>query len=281
MTDDLPPRPTDALLYVDDSGHWHQAARLLAQYVRQSGGTVTVLAVGLLASTRARALDEAKRILGLPNAQVRVLGRAGLVERVLPDVAAESDVGVVIVGRLGSVDRLTSGLIAYLIVKRTPASVLVVRGKPETVRSVLVCTEGARHGRANFDQAARIARAFSARLTILHVLSQMSLTDEGVSPADETAAEFIASDDPVAQHLRDLDAARHGYGLEGGVEVRRGLVVDEVIDALRAGNHDLLVIGAHAAEGREGLLYEDIASLIVRSSPVSTLVVRDRKRGAV
>lgn len=269
-----PTNPARVVLYVDDSTFWHQAARLLAEYVRELGGEVTVTSAALLPGTRRRILEQAKDILALPDTQVRLVGRPGLVEHVLPEIARETNADVVVVGRLGAADRVTSGLIGHLIARRTPASVLIARGKPEGIRSVLVCTEGARHGSENFRRAARIAKVFGAKLTVLHVLSQMSLIATGHEP---TTKEFLATEDPVAEHLRDLQARMREDGIRGEVAVRSGLVVEEVLDAIREGNHDLLVIGAHLEE-RGAVLYEDIASHILRASPVSTLVVRDASR---
>lgn len=273
-----PQRPTRIVLYVDDSSHWHQAARLLGEYVRHAGGTVTVTCALLLPGSRARAMEKAKQLLALPEDQVALNGRAGLIEYVLPDIARQVDADIVVVGRLGSADRLTSGLIAHLVAKRTPASVLIARGKPQAVRSILVCTEGARHGAADFERAAWIAKAFNARLTVLHVISQMGLTDKGQEELDEDLRDFLNSDAPEADHLRDLRDRIARMGLKGGVEVRAGLVVEEIIDAVVEGGHDLLVIGAHDIGKAGSHLYEDFASLILRSSPVSTLVVRDRLR---
>lgn len=271
-------RPTRIVLYVDDSSHWLQAARLLGEYVRHAGGEVTVTCALLLPGSRAKAMERAKQMLGLPEEQVRLLGRAGLIEYVLPDIARQVDADIVVVGRLGSADRLTSGLIAHLVAKRTPASVLIARGKPQSIRSILVCTEGARHGVADFERAAWIAKAFNARLTVLHVISQMGLTDRGQEELEEDLRDFVNSDAPEADHLRDLRDRLERRGIPGGVEVRSGLVVEEIIDAVVEGRHDLLVIGAHEIGGAGGHLYEDFASLILRSSPVSTLVVRDRLR---
>ena len=273
-----PPPPTNparVVLYVDDSQNWHQAARLLAEYVRRVGGEVTVTSAALLQGSRKRIMEHARDVLALPEGQVRMVGRAGLVEHVLPEVAREVEADAVVVGRLGAADRVTSGLIAHLIAKRTPCSVLIARGRPESLRSVLVCTEGSRHGSENFRRAARIAKSFGARLTVLHVLSQMSLLATSPGP---TTREFLATDDPVAAHLRELQQRMREDRIEGDVQVRSGLVVEEVLDALREGKHDLLVIGAHETGEDKGLLYEDIASHILRSSPVSTLVVRDAAR---
>jgi nucleotide-binding universal stress UspA family protein len=282
LTDARPPQTGPhrrILLHVDDSDRWHAAAALVGAYARATGAHVTVLSALLLPGNRGKALDQARRLLDLPEGRVEPLGRPGLIEYVLPDAARKSDADLVVVGRLGSADRLTSGLIAHLLVKRTPASVLVARGKGQAVRKVLVCTEGARHGLVNFERAVEIARAFDADLRVLHVRSQMALTQQRQPDLEEETRTFLAGPSPEAAHLRELEARIASEGLRGGVEVRHGLVVDEILDALHEGGHDLLVLGAHEVKGEGGLLYEDLAGNILRSSHVSTLVVRGPKGG--
>lgn len=274
-------RPVRIVLYVDDSDHWHSAARLLGEFIRRVGGHVTITTSLLLPGSRQRAMQRAKDVLALPDEQVAMVGRPGIIEYTLPDAARQADADLVIVGRLGSADRLTSGLIAHLVAKRTPASVLIARGRPQGIRKVLVATEGARHGGAVFDRAAIVAKAYGARLDVLHVASQMGLTDKAREEIDEDLRDFVHSDAPEAEHLRDLEARLKGHGLQGGIIVRAGLVVEEIVDAVREGGHDLLVIGAHDIGAPGAHLYEDFASLILRASPVSTLVVRDRLRRPV
>lgn len=266
------------LLNVDDSSHWHTPAKILAEYCRATGADVLLTTTLLLPSSRAKALSLAKAILGLPPERVVIAGRAGLVEYVVPEMAREHEADAVIVGRLGSADRLTSGLIGLLVVKRSPCSVLLARGKPHAMASILVCTEGKRHGVTNFRHAARIAKALGARLTVLHVISQMGLTDKGQEELAEDLLDFIHSDAPEADHLRELEARMREMGIDGTVRVRQGLVVEEILQAIQEGGHDLLVIGAHDVAAPGEWLYEDFASPILRASPISTLVVRDRRK---
>ncbi len=266
----------NVLLYVDDSRHWHAAARAVGALVRRTGGHVTVLTTEWTSSARREAIAEAKRVLALPEDAVEAKSRLGLVENVLPDEVRLGGHDLVVVGRLGSLDWLTNGLIAHLIVRRTPASTLIVRGKLDLVRRVLVCTEGPLHGSRAVDAGARMARAFDATATVLHVLSQFPLTYEGSEALDEVTAHFLDSSDlPEAAHLRRAKAQLRAERVRGTVKVRVGLVVDEILAEVQEGRHDVLVIGAHDPVGREGFLYQDIASLLIRASPVTVLVVRD------
>lgn len=281
-TDPSPPQPGSPrrfVLYVDDSDRWHGAAGLVGKHARDVGAHVTVVSALLLPGSRARSLEKAKGLLGLSEERVETVGKPGLIEYVLPGIARTAEADLVVVGRLGSADRITSGLIAHLLVKRTPASVLIARGRVGAIRKILVCTEGARHGLVNFERAAELARAFDAQVDVLHVLSHMALTQQTERDLRAEPLAFLDSSAPEAEHLRDLRARLRTYGLRGDVHVRTGLVVDEILDAIQEGGHDLLVLGAHEVRSEGGHLYEDLASAILRSSHVSTLVVRGPRGG--
>lgn len=268
------------LLYVDDSRFWHDAARLVATFARKSEAHVVVLTTAWLSMHRTRALDEARRVLDLPAENLTTVERPGLVEYIVPDVATETGADLCVIGRLGSLDRLTTGLIGLLLVRRTPSSILLVRPHLTRVRRILVCSEGPLHGLQNVAQAMRMARAFDAELTVLHVASQMGITEHARATLETQLNDFLASQRPEAEHLRAAQRLLEEGGVRGHVKVRRGLVVDEILHEVHDGGHDLLVIGAHTSEGRDTFLYEDLASLIVRASPVSTLVIRNRREGS-
>lgn len=268
-------RPIRILLYVDRSKDWHTVARVVGEFARRVPCHVIVTSSVFFRKERERELTRAKELLALPPEQVELIGRPGLLEYTLPSTARRTGADAVVVGRLGSTDVITSGRVAHLIAKRTPASVLVAR-RPRPIRSILVCTEGKRSGIDAFEGAALVAKALGARLDILHVVSQMGLTDTARAKIDADLRDFVRSDAPDAAHLRDLEERLRVRGLEGRAQVRAGLVVEEIVDAVREGAHDLLVIGAHDIGAPGSHLYEDLASLIIRASPVSTLVVRHR-----
>lgn len=271
-TADAGPSPC-ILLYVDDTRQWHGAARLIGRIVASGGGRVVVTSSLLLPRSRAAALEEARALLDLPAGRVSLRPRPGLVEYVLPELAREEAADLVVVGRLGGLDRVTGGLIGGLVVKRTPASVLLVRGEPSALRRILVCTEGGARGDASVEQAARIARAFGASLDVLHVVNAMGLTERGQEELEENLRDFVRSDAPEAAHLRANESRLGELELEGRILVRPGLVVPEILAVAQDG-YDLLVVGAHDVASPRSALYEDFAGLLVRQSPISICVVR-------
>lgn len=265
--------PHRIVLYVDDSERWHAAAALLGRFVKVHGGHVTVACSLLLKGRRERSMAEAVKLLALPPEQVSTVTKLGIAERTIPKVARETGSDAIVLGHLSRGGWLANGLSATIIARRAEATTLLARRMPSAIERILVCTEGSAQGEACFARAAVLAKTFDAKLDVLHVANVMGLTDEGERDVEQDLRDFVSSDAPEAEHLRALRARLVGAGLRGEVLVRAGLVVDEVTATAREGNYDLLVIGAHdAAPGAD--VYEDFASLILRGSPISTLVLR-------
>jgi nucleotide-binding universal stress UspA family protein len=63
-------------------------------------------------------------------------------------------------------------------------------------------------------------------------------------------------------------------GVRARPKVRHGLVVDEILDEARAGEYDLVVIGAHRGEPWQRILLDDLAHKILVQMDRSVLVVR-------
>jgi nucleotide-binding universal stress UspA family protein len=112
-------------------------------------------------------------------------------------------------------------------------------------------------------------------ITVLHVMSQI-IAAPGV-PDHQLYAdvqELIAEDAPegrlLAQDLRQLDR----QGIHPIAKVRHGLVVDEILAEARAGDYDLVVIGAHRGEGWQRFLLDDLAHKILAQMDRPVLIVR-------
>ena len=190
-------------------------------------------------------------------------------------------------GRRGFI-RLFYGSMVAKVVRKVSTSVLVVRGGFVPPRRILVCVSGSRHSLSNVRAAAQLAGMFGSTVSVLMVLSQLPVEfkKEGGAgagldprlrgePAGAWQERFLASEHPLAVHMRAADDLLRNLGVKGGVRVTEGLVVDEILDELEAFDHDLLVLGTHRAEDYDPM-YEDLTSEMVQKSPRTTLVVGQR-----
>jgi nucleotide-binding universal stress UspA family protein len=71
-------------------------------------------------------------------------------------------------------------------------------------------------------------------------------------------------------------AAARGIGVAGRVLV--GLPFQTIIEAARAADVDLIVMGTHGRTGFSHLLLGSVAERVVRHAPCPVLVVRERER---
>ncbi|MBN1136199.1 MAG: universal stress protein [Anaerolineae bacterium] len=158
------------------------------------------------------------------------------------------------------------------MVHDTNTSVLVARQAPPAIRRILVGVGTAEHALIDVRVAVRLAQAFQAELTMVHVASQVPLMFTGLEQMRMELDSYLSSGLPG---VRILAAARQiiaEAGLEPRIHLREGLVHDQLVDEARG--YDLLVIGAHTGQGWMSLMLDDIADHVVRYCPVPTLVVR-------
>jgi nucleotide-binding universal stress UspA family protein len=172
----------------------------------------------------------------------------------------------------GRLDELVHGSRIRHMVHDTNTSVLVARQAPPAIRRILVGVGTAEHALIDVRVAVRLAHAFRAELTVVHVASQVPLTFTGLEQMRMELDSYLNSGLPGVRVLATARQIVTEAGLEPRIHLREGLVRDELLDEARG--YDLLVIGAHAEQGWMSLMLDDIADHMVRHCPVSTLAVR-------
>lgn len=123
--------------------------------------------------------------------------------------------------------------------------------------------------------ACRLARESGGTVALLHVVQL---------PASVFASELPMAVPPPAdleaEAARELEPwRREAEALSGrGVEcrVQTGVPWDAIVAALRAGRHDLAVLGTHGRTGLKHALIGSVAEKVVRHAPCPVLVVRPR-----
>jgi nucleotide-binding universal stress UspA family protein len=225
-----------------------------------------------------RALLEGAASQLQPHEGVPVLLRAlpGNAQAAILAAAREQPYDLVILGRLHQpLGRLLPGARSKVIAQRLEPSVLRVQGQARPIRRILLSSGGDHHTFADADLTARIAGPLGASVTLLHVLSQQSVLFEGLPNAQHRMDAFLSSDTPEAETLRRAVAMLEERGVAARLKGRRGPVLDEILDELRAGPYDLLVIGAHRfASALDRILLEDITNDLLGVSPLPVLVVK-------
>jgi len=254
-----------------------QALELGVYIARMAATAVDILVVVECAQEKPHPLAEATaaelKATGIP---VTLYQRAGRMadEVVLQAQAAPYD--LIVIGSRGrrGVLRLLMGSVALRVVEHAPAPVLVVKGRARELGRFLVCSSAGPMSERTVQFAGRLARSLGASVTLLHVMSQLPLTETAfLDDLEASAEELIQRGSREGLHLgRMLDLLAE-EGQPGCAVVRHGLVRDEIVAEGRRGQYDLVVIGAHVTPGLNARIVDDLTAEILLAANRPVLVI--------
>jgi nucleotide-binding universal stress UspA family protein len=142
----------------------------------------------------------------------------------------------------------------------------------DAIRTILVPVDFDSSSDAALEQAVRLARAFGARIKLLHVLafalsdvdSELFYAGPNTSVRLRTGALKGLAD--IAERYRDQVVIEH--------EIREGIAWDEIVGAATQLDADLIVMGTHGRKGGFRGLLGSVAERVVRASSVPVMTVR-------
>lgn len=163
------------------------------------------------------------------------------------------------------------------VLANAPCPVLVVRGRLQTPRRLLVLHSGPEALRTVplFLANAGPLVAAAAQVTLLHVMSHMGASHQ-VSGWELAASadELMRQGSIEGEWLQQAAALFAPYaGLQVTPTVRHGLVLEEIMAEVSQGQHDLIVLGSHGSGGWQDFLIDNVAKHITSQSSIPVLVV--------
>jgi nucleotide-binding universal stress UspA family protein len=250
----------NCLVYVDPSSRGEWALRLAA-LVAPSASKLTLLATEEDAARDPQLFSKARAALG--SAPVEERRAAGPAEVAIPREAVQGDYALVIVPPAGrsALARMLKGSRVASVVKSVRAQVLVARRPPAKLARLLAAVPGGPAAPVVVAAALEMERLLGATATFLHVASEVALP---YAPAHGTSG-------PPPSDAR-AEARRAVEAVGRSLVIREGLVVEEILEELESGAHDLLVAGASASESAWGR--EDVTERILLRCPTSMLICR-------
>ncbi len=166
--------------------------------------------------------------------------------------------------------------VAKRLVDQAPCSVLLVRGKKNLVRRILLCDSGFEESQLIDKFRDQIINILGMKedITVLHVMSQISAGPgvRGVELRAETDELIDAHSREGVLLKRDV-AALQKSGIRPLPKIRHGLVVDEIVAEAQSGNYDLVVLGYHRERWQKFLL-DDLPHQIIEQVDFPVMVLK-------
>lgn len=125
--------------------------------------------------------------------------------------------------------------------------------------------------------AMRLARVFNAEVTLLYVVEVSVVPNDrsDLAPVFGYSSEERAA---AGKQLRDLANLMAGTSPhEIHAEMREGVAAEEIVDAEKALDADLIVIGTHGYTGWKHLCIGSTAEQVVRTAPCPVLTVKEKE----
>lgn len=140
--------------------------------------------------------------------------------------------------------------------------------------TVLVAVDFSDSSDNAFKMALAMARSFSARLIILHVINE-PVDLRGFYVPHISFERLEQEIEEGAQKMMESFCRNHLDGFENYESlIVSGFPHDEVIAQAEKGEADLIVIGTHGRTGLDHVLFGSTAEKIVRKSRIPVLTVR-------
>jgi nucleotide-binding universal stress UspA family protein len=250
----------EVLVYVDPSPRGEWALAVAARLPTGWRGPLRLLATAEDAAADPGLLDRARTRLGLG---AEMLTRPGPAERAVIEEMRERLYGLLVVppaGR-GALARMLKGSRVATVVHSARAPVLVARRPPPRIERVLGALSGCETTGAVLEAA--LGWEGGTRAAFVHVRPEVPLP----LGTDDVPAEV-----PGGAEIETVRVALTARGRGDDLQLRDGLVVEEVLDAFESGAFELLVIGG-PGEDSTGFGREDVTERLLLGCPGSTLVV--------
>jgi len=216
------------LILTDGSDASQTALTVGGRIARLAHARVTILSYGLAADTQQRHLQEAKEKLGSGLASLEVHATPDSPTAAIAREVESQAYDLVILGSGGLPTSETVSL-AENILSAGDHHLLIVPGPHSEPTHALICVTGGEPGKEDVLFAGRFLRRLGAQATLLSILSTA-----GESKLRDRTQRFLSSD------VRTLEV----LGVSAQAAIRVGNVRDEIAEQMKAGGHDLLVLGA-------------------------------------
>jgi nucleotide-binding universal stress UspA family protein len=139
-----------------------------------------------------------------------------------------------------------------------------------TLKNILVPHDFSDTSDAAMQYAVALARAFGARLQVLHVSEKARLDMSTAFPLKSD----LSIEDEIREHLSKIMSTRDFRELKPEFEVRTGTPYLEIVRYAKDRNVDLIVMGTHGRGFVAHAVMGSVAEKVVRHAPCPVLTVR-------
>ncbi len=219
-------------------------------------------------------LDKICKNIGIENAECRRI--EGKVKDEIQRELDRQNYQLIVLGTTERNPELPPSRLSQDITNSVNVSALLIRNPPPEINEILICTGGHSTSNIAVNWGINLAQATQGSVTILHVVSSAPTMYTGLEEFKEDLSQVLSRDIPLAHHLKDTAALAEEAGIDATIELRHGMVTEEILRACEIRPHHLVVIGAPKPGSIfHRILFGRIAPKLLASTHLSTLIIRE------
>jgi nucleotide-binding universal stress UspA family protein len=143
---------------------------------------------------------------------------------------------------------------------------------------ILVPVDGSSCSLKGLTEAVKLAAVLKARIKLLHVVNEL-ISEPALAPSEyhDRLIESMRENGKATLAAAQAVASQQGANVDAQlVETIGGRASDCIVAVADQWHADLIVMGTHGRRGMSRLTMGSDAELVVRSTPVPVLLVRER-----
>jgi nucleotide-binding universal stress UspA family protein len=226
------------------------------------------------------ALEMQAQSLRAQGVEPDIVVRGGEPIREILNQTSTATYDLVIIGarRTGTTGLYWRSAKTYEVIKAIPPPVLVAIGQCERLKRFLVCTGGKEFIDEAVQLTGKLAAAAGASVTLLHVMAEPPAIYADLVRLEEDVERLLESKSELGLNLHRQKEDLERLGVPTEVHVRHGIVLDQVFEELRTGDHDLIVTGSSQARGMlRHYIMGDLTRSILNHANCPVVVARAEK----
>jgi nucleotide-binding universal stress UspA family protein len=191
-------------------------------------------------------LREESKVLREQEVNLQIVTKFGDPVAEIIQHTQETAYDLVVIGaeRRGAQEFFLPSAKAYSITETIAPPVLVVPVSRIAIKRILICTGGGTYIDNAVRFTSKIAKDLSAEVTLLTVIPQPPAMHGRIFRRQEDMAALLNSNSALARNLRTEKDIIERAGVPAIVQIRRGIVIEQIVAEVELRDYDLVVSGS-------------------------------------
>jgi nucleotide-binding universal stress UspA family protein len=223
------------------------------------------------------ALREETKIFHQPELRLQILTKYGdpVAEIIRHTQGTEYDLLVIGAERKRAEGFFLPYAKAYSITEAIAPPVLVVPVLRPAIKRILICSGGGTYIANAVRFTSKLAKCLQADVTLLTVTPQPPAMHGTIFRRQEDVETLLKSNSALARNLQNQKQIIEQTGIRAAIRVRRGIVIDQIVEEVEQNDYDLVVAGSWPVrDAWRSYAIGNITRQIVNQADRPVLVVR-------